>query len=428
MKAISIFLTIIATSMFYFPFVLNIFPNVNSKMILAAIGLIILFLNLAKGKSAKFNKDFLTISIYSLGICLASFLSMTINNTPDNSYLTYIVSMWVWTGAAYFVTRMIKKVHHSISIELVCYYLISVCIIQCIIAVIIESSPNIRHFVDGILGGELYMSTGGGRMHGIGCALDVAGSRFAAILVIIAYLIPKSYQHTQHKYRVIFLILAFIIISIIGSMIGRTTVIGTLLGSLYIIYILIFKDGIFNGEKTQFMSYVSCIITIMIILVTILYNTEPQWKEQIRFGFEGFFSLAEKGRWEVHSNDILMNSYIFPDNIKSWILGEGFIATTNIDPYYTGVTYPGFYKGTDVGYCRFIFYFGLIGLTAFLLFLAKVCKVCIRRFTNYRVMFMGILLLNLIIWLKVSTDLFLVFAPFLCISQEEENYYEANLE
>lgn len=422
MKVLQVIFTLVVTSMFYFPFVLNILPNVNSKMILAAIGLMVLIVNLAKGKLAKFDRGFLIVSLFSLGICLASYMTMTINNTPDNSYLTYIVSMWVWAGAAYLVTRMIKVVHHSLSVELVCYYLIAVGVIQCILAVIIESSPIIRNYIDGMLGGELYMSTGGGRMHGIGCALDVAGSRFAALLVMIAFLIPKEYSN-QNK-RSFLLIIAFFLITIIGSMIGRTTVVGSILGIIYITYTLIFKSQLFNGNRQTFLGHFNCIFLIIIILATIAYNSEPHWREQIRFGFEGFFSLIEKGKWEVHSNDILMNSYIFPTNIKSWIIGDGYIATTHIDPYYTGVDYSGFYKGTDVGYCRFIFYFGLIGLIAFILFITKVCQVCAKRFYEYRHMFICLYLLNLLIWLKVSTDLFLVFAPFLCISQKDEECYE----
>ena len=43
-----------------------------------------------------------------------------------------------------------------------------------------------------------------------------------------------------------------------------------------------------------------------------------------------------------------------------------------------------------------------------------------KRSTIYRYMFVAMLLLNLIIWVKVSTDIFLAFAPFLCISMEED--------
>ena len=50
-----------------------------------------------------------------------------------------------------------------------------------------------------------------------------------------------------------------------------------------------------------------------------------------------------------------------------------------------------------------------------------------NRFQSYRGLFFMILLLNFIIWLKVSTDIFLVFALFLCISKEENDAYEERM-
>ena len=103
----------------------------------------------------------------------------------------------------------------------------------------------------------------------------------------------------------------------------------------------------------------------------------------------------------------------------AWVIGDGYMAPTTNDPYYIGRTWLGFYKGTDVGYSRFLFYFGLTGLIAFLLFFVIVCRVCAHRIKPYRDMFIIFMLINFIVWLKVSTDIFLVFAPFLCLAASE---------
>lgn len=154
-----------------------------------------------------------------------------------------------------------------------------------------------------------------------------------------------------------------------------------------------------------------------------LYNFSPQWQNYFQFGFEGFFSLAENGRWEVRSNNQLAAQFIFPDNAWTWLIGDGHMAPTTIDPYYVGKVWTGFYKGTDVGYSRFLFYFGLTGLITFSFFFVKVCQVCASKIKPYRDMFIIFLLINFIVWLKVSTDIFLVFAPFLCLaaSTNEDN-------
>lgn len=70
---------------------------------------------------------------------------------------------------------------------------------------------------------------------------------------------------------------------------------------------------------------------------------------------------------------------------------------------------------TDVGYMRFIFYFGILGTLVFMGYFCQSAYVCTKHFPRYRDMFILILLCNFIGWIKVSTDLFLVFAIFLSL-------------
>ena len=146
----------------------------------------------------------------------------------------------------------------------------------------------------------------------------------------------------------------------------------------------------------------------------------------LRFAFEGFFSLWEDGEWQTTSNDRLVNMYVWPDNLKTWLIGDGYFES----PYFTDAYYIGkgggsaFYMHTDVGYCRFLFYFGLLGTLAFIYFMFNAAKVCFTRFSNYKMLFLLILLLNYIVWLKVASDLFSVFALFLCVVKEENNSVE----
>lgn len=80
--------------------------------------------------------------------------------------------------------------------------------------------------------------------------------------------------------------------------------------------------------------------------------------------------------------------YIFPDNLKTWFLGDGYLNNPfDTEPYYTGIDWHGYYQNTDVGYLRFIFYFGLFGLILFCAFMCKTCKVCMNYFMEYRGLF-----------------------------------------
>lgn len=109
--------------------------------------------------------------------------------------------------------------------------------------------------------------------------------------------------------------------------------------------------------------------------------------------------------------------YVFPDNTKTWIIGDGYFANPGAtDQYYTGRMRTDFYMGTDVGYLRFIFYFGALGLIAFISFFGNATRLCIKRLKETKYMFVLFLILNLVVWFKVATDIFVVFAPFLCLS------------
>jgi hypothetical protein len=170
------------------------------------------------------------------------------------------------------------------------------------------------------------------------------------------------------------------------------------------------------------------LIVLLIIAVPVcvyFYNTDPRFYKLLRFAFEGFFNLAERGEWSLASNEKLKSMIVFPETLKTWIIGDGYFGNPyNSDPYYVGGYIEGWYMGTDIGYLRFIFYFGVFGMLSFCAYMLAVGRVCMQRFPHRKMMFLMALALNFIIWFKVSSDLFSLFALFLCVSQEENDEYE----
>lgn len=427
-RIVQIIITLIITSFFFFPFYFTFLPTINTKMMMAAAGLLVLGIDLSRNRSAKMNRDFFILSLWALSVSLVSFLSMTINETPDDSYLMYIISMWVWLGAAYFMVSTVKWVHGKVSVELLCLYLIVVGASQCILALAIDQNYAVKAFIDGILEGTGFMGKNEDRLYGLGCALDVAGGRFSALLIMIAYLLPHMTKKKNGNIYILFLLTAFCLISIVGNIIGRTTTVGLVMAIAYLFYIFIFQKSMDGNERVRLLKWILTYFVVTVVVSAILYNMNIQWRERFRFGFEGFFSLVEKGHWDVHSNDMLKSHFVFPDNMRTWIIGDGRMASTDIDPFYIGKQWSGFYMGSDVGYVRFIFYFGLAGLIAFSLFMIKAGLICYRKIREYRFLFLMLVMLNFIIWLKVSTDIFLVFAPFLCLATSMNEYSQDQLE
>lgn len=77
-------------------------------MFLAVLGLLVFPLEYINGRIPTSKNSFQKLSLWALGVSFFSFLSMTINNTPDDSYLGYIISMWVWLFAAYFCVFLMR--------------------------------------------------------------------------------------------------------------------------------------------------------------------------------------------------------------------------------------------------------------------------------------------------------------------------------
>ena len=95
------FLTVIVSSMYLFPFEFSFLPGMNTKMLLGGLGLIILTIQLAKKQDALIDYNIFSLSVIAILISLTALFSVTLNATAETSYVTYIVSMWVWASGAY---------------------------------------------------------------------------------------------------------------------------------------------------------------------------------------------------------------------------------------------------------------------------------------------------------------------------------------
>lgn len=410
----------ILTSSYFFPFEFTILPGANTKMIMAGVSLLVLGVQIAQKKDAAISKDFFLLSALAGLVSLSGLVAVVYNDTNDYSYVTYIMSMWVWLGGAYLVVNCMRWLHKEVSVKLLVHYLIGVCVAQCLLALLIDMNPSFKYFVNTYVAGLDYVQfdrlNQGGRLYGIGAALDVAGLRFSTVLIMICYFCMKEEGRMDNK-KIVLYLTAFCVIAVVGNMISRTTIMGVGLSLGYWIYV-----G-FKGKKCKReWMWIIAIGGGALLISTYLYHANDTFKENIRFAFEGFFSLWEKGEWSVSSNDRLMNMFVFPDSLKTWLIGDGYMLNPyDMNPNYVGPNYHGFYKETDVGYLRFIFYFGMIGLCFFILFFTYATQICIRRFKVHYTLFLLILSVNFIGWVKVSTDIFLVFALFLCISKEEHS-------
>jgi hypothetical protein len=422
-RILKICITLVLTSFFFFPIAFTRLPGPNSKMMLAVVGLVCVGYQLIKGRSLSFPAELLGLLAWAGAVSLFSLLSVTLNQTPDTTYATYIISFSVWLSAAYAVCCCIKGVHGRIDVPLVLDYLVGVCVIQCILALVIDNNPTVARWVNTTFEFGQIVPIETKRLYGIGAELDVAGARFSAVLAALGFYLSEITESLRPGRRLCY-ILAFFVIAVIGNFIARTTLVGAAIGLVVIVIGLAFKPAEpGRGDKAAAVLSWLVILTVGITVCVVLYNTDPKARQLFRFGFEGFFSLAEQGRWEVTSNDTLQSMIVFPESLHTWLLGDGYFMNSRYDPNYLGdATDQGYYMGTDVGYLRFIFYFGVPGLLAMMGVIIYSTVVCARHFRQERFLFVLALLVGLVVWFKVSTDIFLFFALFLSAAalREEE--------
>lgn len=422
-KFFGILLTGILTSFFFFPFEFTFVPGINVKMMLAVVGLGCAAYELIRRKNGfTVPLELIVLSVIAASVSLISLLSISINQTPDSSYASYIMSFFVWLGAAFAVCFCVKSVHGRVNVYLVLNYLTAVCLFQCAFALVVDNFPSVAGWTNRTVsfGQEVAVMTK--RLYAIGAMLDIAGVRFAVVLAALGFYLAEFI--TISNSTRLWYIVSFVVISVIGNMIARTTIVGTVIGLAFVFIGLLFRPSVpgSTDKMNAFLSWLSVGIVSVLICV-VLYNTNDSARHLFRFAFEGFFSLSERGYWEVSSNEVLKEMVIFPETLHTWFIGDGYFMNSRYDPNYLGeATTEGYYMMVDIGYLRFIFYFGVLGLLCIMSVIIGSAIVCMRHFPREKWLFLMALLVGLAVWLKVSTDIFCFFALFLSAAalQEED--------
>ena len=401
---------IILTSFFLFPVSFYFLPEfVNSKIMLAGFGIVAFFYDGITRQSFTVPKYVLYSAFLAFVFSLWCLFSVAVNGTEDLLYANYWVSFFTWLFGGYAICFLIRQMQGKVDLSSLTFYLAAVCLAQCILAEWIDHSPSFQHAVDSVFvqGQEFYHDIR--RLYGIGASLDTAGVRFSVVLVLIAHQLSTDERIINNIALSLFYLISFAVIVIIGSIIARTTWVGAIAGLFYmIVHNLRLNRGVMKRSQIRYWALFIGITFFSVLICVMLYRMSPEYRNNLRFGFEGFFNWVETGVFRTDSTDKLNRiMWVWPNDTRSWILGKGL--------------FDNWVFGTDIGYCRFTLYCGLVGLILFSLFFVYNSFSLIRRFPNVTFFALMLLALTFVVWLKVATDLVFIYALLFWLPEETDS-------
>ena len=395
----------------YYSFELAALPSgPNTKMIVAVMGLVWFAYDnlLRRSRRGVQLPQVMVVGLLFAGLySIINILAIEVNGTDDYTYANYITTFLVWVFSVYPAIALMRITHGSVTLPILTHYLVAITLFQCATGLIMDNSPAFDEFNSKIVLWERDFFDRIERIRCFSTSLDLAGVRFALVLILIMALLTTDDSVRTNKGAALYLLFSFFVITGIGNMVARTTFTGTAVGLL-----LVCLQGITNfGRRAQGGGYLIWWFIIFSILMTAigvyLYNTDEYYHDLLRFAFEGFFNLVEKGEFTTGSTEVLETMWVWPSDTKTWIIGSGI--------------YGSWAYGTDIGYCRLILYSGLAGFVVFTLSFVYYAYYFARKYPRYVWLFVAYLAMTFIVWMKVSTDILMIYAFFFWFTAEESD-------
>lgn len=405
-RIVKVFVLTILVSFFVFPFSFPFLPPaLNTKIMVAVFGIVAFSIDSIRKGAMRFSEYTLFSGLLAALFSLWCMFSIISNQSTDTTYSQYIVSFITWMFGAYGVYAALKIAYDKVDLELLTRYLALVAVFQCVTAMLIDNNQAFSDFIDKIFyqGEEPYYRINH-RVYGLGAALDPGGIRFSVILIMIAHQLATNDRVRTDTLFLTNYLLAYTVTIIIGSVISRTTMVGAVMGIVYIVFSLfkMRKGGFVTMRMVRLYAIFFLILGVIVGVSVYMYNHNPVFKGYMRFGFEAFFNWVETGEFRTDSTDTLNNTmWVWPTDLHTWVFGRG--------------TFGVYDNDTDIGYCNFTLYCGLVGMVIFSAYFLYCHLVLNRKFENFWIASILLVFLTFIVWIKVTTDIFFIDALLFCI-------------
>ncbi len=268
------------------------------------------------------------------------------------------------------------------------------------------SIPALREFLNSI---QIYneheikvlQETQNFRLNGFGSRFFGAGIINGFALILITSLIKFHKKET----KVLILSFAYLFIFVFGMMMARTTIIGAFLSFV----LLLIPQNLISitqiKKHLKFSYYITSIpICISVIIIIIFPGIQQYITNIFKFGFEMFINYFSSNSFESESTNKMLEMYIWPSSLKTYIIGDGL---------FTDLITKKYYMNTDIGYLRLIYYFGVIGMMSYFTFQLVLINSIYKLNRGYKYTFIIIFIYLIILNFKGFTDCFYICILFL---------------
>jgi hypothetical protein len=333
----------------------------------------------------KFSPNFFSILLGLIPIMVVSFCSGILNRTYDFEFLFWGISHIVIFFSAYFISVFMLKEGRELSLSFMFRCFIIVVFIQSVIASLMFISEgfnaailSITRFSD--LERTFIERSFGARLMGWGTSAFGAGVVHGLSLLCMTYLLLKR----EVKHVCVFAGI-FVFILLIGVLLARTTLLGLCVSFFFL---FIWEWRIIAIYKTK-IKWILWIISMLLLGVLLLFSILDE--DILMWAFELFVNFVDSGEVSTRSTEIMLDMYVFPTDIKTYIIGDGLFSIGG-DEYY---------MGTDIGYLRLLYYGGIPLVVAFFCYpffiIKRICKLDVDPLLKglLNIMLLYLLLLNL---------------------------------
>ena len=163
-------------------------------MLIAGLGFAAFFYRCIKDHQVDISRNIFISGLIASVFSLWCLVAVTLADTHEMVYVHYMKSFFTWVLGAYGSCVVMKFFTGKNDLPTLTKYLAILCVGQCVMALLIDNVGFVSSMVDRVFSFGQTFYRNGGRMYGVGCALDVAGTRFAAMLLLFAHQIATNRQ------------------------------------------------------------------------------------------------------------------------------------------------------------------------------------------------------------------------------------------